>query len=275
MTSSESGPSRTPTPPPAGLPLLMAFDLDGTLITEQGRAVDAATAAALVRLRGLGVKLAIITGRDVAPDAVIEAMQPDAVATNNGGRIVVGGELHTEARFTPADLEAVLAHELSGARVVLFTAQRLYVDLPDGTQPEPWMVARKYGPLSDAPTDNILKVGFYHPQVAGFAGRLRQSHPHLVITGAQDPYLSFLTVTPQGAHKGAALTLIADALKMPHNRAVAFGDSDNDEVMLEVAGYAVQVGSLPLLTRHAHTRLDDQTDLGAYLGAWADRLGQE
>ncbi|MDV6374102.1 HAD-IIB family hydrolase, partial [Deinococcus sp. ZS9-10] len=68
----------------------MAFDLDGTLITEQGREVDAATAKALARLRAVGVKLAIITGRDMAPDAVLEVMQPDAVATNNGGRIVVG-----------------------------------------------------------------------------------------------------------------------------------------------------------------------------------------
>lgn len=280
MTSRDAQPptgqpptGRSPLPPPAGLPLLMAFDLDGTLITEQGREPDAATAQALARLRAAGVKLAIITGRDLAPDAVLEAMQPDAVATNNGGRIVVNGELHSETRFTPADLEAVLAHDLDDARTVLFTADRLYVDLPRGTEPEPWMIARNPGPLSEAPTEAVLKAGFYHPQVAGFAGRLRQSHPHLVLTGAQAPYLSFLTITPQGAHKGAALSLIADALEVPHSRAVAYGDSDNDEAMLETAGYAVQVGTLPLLARHAHTRLDRQTDLGAYLNAWADRLG--
>lgn len=277
MTPRASGLSaeRLSVPPPAGLPLLMAFDLDGTLITEQGREMDAATAGALARLRGLGVRLAIITGRDLAPDAVMEAMRPDAVATNNGGRIVVSGELHSEARFTPSDLEAVLAHEMTGARTVLFTAQRLFVDLPDGTEPEPWMIARNYAPLRDAPVGDVLKAGFYHPGVADFAGRLRQSHPHLVLTGAQEPYLSFLTVTPEGAHKGAALTLIADALKLPHDRVVAYGDSDNDEAMLEVAGYAVQVGQLPLLARHAHTRLDRQTDLGGYLAAWADRLERE
>lgn len=275
MTPLDSGLTRPKTAPPAGVPLLMAFDLDGTLITEQGRAADAATAQGLARLRAADVRLAIITGRDMAPDAVMDVMQPDAVATNNGGRIVVGGELHTEARFTPADLEAVLAHELAGARTVLFTAERLFVDLPRGTEPEPWMVARRYGPLSEAPLGDVLKVGFYHPGVAGLAGRLRESHPHLVLTGAQPPYLSFLTITPQGAHKGAALTLIADALRLPHGRAVAFGDSDNDEAMLEVAGYAVQVGTLPLLTRHAHARLERQTDLGAYLNAWADRLERE
>ncbi|GGM10562.1 hydrolase [Deinococcus aerophilus] len=251
----------------------MAFDLDGTLIPDQGRRVADDVGAALGRLRALGVKLAIITGRDTPPRDVSEAMQPHAVATNNGGRILVGDELRAEARFSSADLEAVLAHELADARVVLFGAEALYVQLPAGQQPEPWMLARHCLPLDGAPAEGILKVGFYHPQVPDLAGRLRTTHPHLVLTGAQDPYPSFLTVTPAGAHKGAALALIADALGVPHDRTVAFGDSDNDEAMLEIAGYAVQVGQLPLLERHAHTRLQRQDDLGAFLTAWADRLG--
>ncbi|GHG15360.1 HAD hydrolase family protein [Deinococcus indicus] len=257
---------------PVTPPLLMAFDLDGTLIPDAGREVQPDAAQALERLRALGVKLAIITGRDTPPSQVLRVMEPDAVATNNGGRILIGEDLHTEARFSDADLEAALAHELDGARVVLFTADGLYVDLPPGVEPEPWMVLRQFRPLADAPREGILKVGYYHPQVAALAGRLRTTHPHLVLTGAQDPYPHFLTVTPQGAHKGAALTLIADALNVPHTQTVAFGDSDNDEAMLEIAGYAVQVGSLPLLTPHANTRVPQQADLGAFLHAWADRL---
>ncbi|GAA0518155.1 HAD family hydrolase [Deinococcus depolymerans] len=257
---------------PVTLPLLMAFDLDGTLIPDAGREVQPDAAQALARLRALGVKIAIITGRDLPPPPVRQAAQPDAVATNNGGRVMIGGDLHTESRFSDEDLEAALAHGLHGARVVLFTADALYVDLPDGVNPEPWMVQRGYRPLHEAPRGGILKVGYYHPQVAAFAGQLRDSHPHLVLTGAQDPYPHFLTVTPQGAHKGAALTLIAQALGVPQDRTVAFGDSDNDEAMLEVAGYAVQVGSLPLLTPHADVRVSEQAELGAFLHAWADRL---
>lgn len=258
--------------PPADLPLLLAFDLDGTLIPDQGREVPAATAQALVRLRALGVRLAIITGRDTPPSAVREAVQPDAVATNNGGRIEIGGELHTEARFTPAELETVLAHELEDARVVVFTAQGLYVDLPPGREPEAWMHARGYRPLAEAPSEGVLKVGFYHPDVAGFAARLRARYPHLVLTGAQAPYTEFLTVTPVGAHKGAALTLIAQALNIPLERTVAFGDSDNDQAMLELAGYAVQLGTLPLLAPHAHAQVASPAALGAYLHELADRL---
>ncbi|QBY10386.1 HAD family phosphatase [Deinococcus metallilatus] len=258
--------------PPADLPLLLAFDLDGTLIPDQGREVSAKTAEALARLRALGVRLAIITGRDTPPSAVRDAVCPDAVATNNGGRIEIGGELHAEARFTPAELQAVLAHELEDARVAVFTADGLYVNLPPGREPEAWMRARGYRPLAEAPTEGILKVGFYHPGVADFAARLRVSHPHLVLTGAQPPYTEFLTVTPVGAHKGAALTLIAEALEIPLDRTVAFGDSDNDQAMLELAGYAVQLGTLPLLAPHADEQVASPGALGAYLHRLADRL---
>jgi len=258
--------------PPAELPLLLAFDLDGTLIPEQGREVPPATARALARLRGLGARLAIITGRDAAPGPVWEAARPDAVATNNGGHIEIGGQVHAEARFSAAELEAVLAHELEGARVVVFTPGALYLDLPSGAQPEPWMRARQVRPLAEAPADGALKVGFYHPGVADFAARLRGTHPHLVLTGAQPPYEQFLTVTPTGAHKGAALTLIADALGVPLERTLAFGDSDNDLAMLELAGYAVQLGRLPLLAPHAHAQVAGPEALGEYLHALADRL---
>ena len=104
--------SRSPRALPAGLPLLLAFDLYGTLIPELATTVPETSVQALARLRALGVKVAVITGRDTLPRAVMQAAQPDAVSTNNGGRIELHGELHTEARFSAEDLEAVLAHEL-------------------------------------------------------------------------------------------------------------------------------------------------------------------
>lgn len=192
----------TPRLLPAELPLLLAFDLDGTLIPDQGREVPPASVDALARLRELGARVAIITGRDTAPRPVRDAVQPDAIASNNGGRIEIGGELRAEARFTPVELEAVLAHELEDARVVVFTPDTLYIDLPPGREPEPWMQLRSWRPLAEAPTDGVLKVGFYHPGVRDFAARLRDKHPSLVLTGAQPPYDHFLTVTPVGAHKG-------------------------------------------------------------------------
>lgn len=258
--------------PPPGLPLLLAFDLDGTLIADGGLDLAPPTAQALADLQGRGVRVAVITGRDQLPPGVTAALTPDALATNNGGRVMVGGERLSQAEFGLEDLAAVLAHDLPEPRLVLFTEDSIYVDLPPGRDPEAWMVRRSYRPLADAPQSGILKAGFYHPEVAAFAARLRQSHPHLVVTGGQDPYPHFLTVTPSGAHKAEALLQIARALGVPPERTVAFGDSDNDQVMLEAAGYAVQVGSLPLLTPHADHTLSGPEALPGYLRALGERL---
>ena len=47
---------------PAFAPQLLAFDLDGTLIQDGGTSVPEVTAAALHRLKSLGVRVALVTG---------------------------------------------------------------------------------------------------------------------------------------------------------------------------------------------------------------------
>lgn len=257
---------------PLELPLLLAFDLDKTLIADLDDEVPVETVQALNKLRRSGLFVAMITGRDRLPKSIQQAVDPDAIATNNGGRIEIRGALHSLAKFSPEDLHAVLAHELEDARVAVFTEEHLYVDLPKNTEPESWMIARQFRPLSEAPMDQIVKVGFYHTGVAGYADRLRESHPHLVFTGGQDPYPHFLTVTPAGAHKAAALIAIADALNVSHHHTIAFGDSDNDKVMLEVAAYAVQVGQLPLLQPVANVQIQGPQKMGAFLEELGTKL---
>jgi HMP-PP phosphatase len=266
--------SRPPLPPAHSL--LLAFDLDGTLIHEGGQTVPKATRSALARLHALGVRVAIITGRDQAPPDVLAAAQPAAVATNTGGTIYIGNELHTEAHFGPEDLLAVLTHKLQGAQVTAFTATRVYVDLPPTEPISEWLQKRSHAPLSELPpTGKILKVSFHHPDSWSWREALTASHPHLVMTGAQAPYPDFLSVTPAGADKGAALVAIAKALGTELAHTIAFGDSDNDVAMLELAGQAVQVGSLPLLRPHADVVLAGPEALGEYLNALADDLEVE
>ncbi|TSA83893.1 HAD family phosphatase [Deinococcus detaillensis] len=257
---------------PTHRPQLLAFDLDGTLILEASLSVPKHTQTALGRLRGLGIQTAIVTGRDHPPSGVLDAAQPAAVATSNGGRIEFAGRVHQELRFSEEELASVLAHQLGNARVIAFTSSALYVDMPPGVAAPEWLVRREHYPLSEAPASEIIKVGFYHPEVASWRDTLRGQHAQLVYTGAQPPYPDFLTVTPSGADKGAALSVIAHQLGVPMERVTAFGDSDNDEAMLSVAGWAVQVGSLPLLRPHANEQVERPETLGNYLHALADSL---
>ena len=254
-------------------PLLLAFDLDGTLITEQGLLVPDDSRAALKRLRAQGLKVAIITGRDQPPPGVLDAARPDAVATHNGGRVEIGGALHSQLHFSSSELEAVLAHQLGDARVMAFTADAVYIDTVPGMAVPEWLARREHFPLAQAPMHAVTKIGFYHPGVASWRDELRSGgYGHLVYTGAQAPYPDFLTVTPGGADKGAALSIIAGQFGIALAQVTVFGDSDNDEAMFAVAGRAVQVGDLPLLAPYAHERVEGPQALGAYLHALADEL---
>ncbi|WP_420595224.1 HAD-IIB family hydrolase [Deinococcus sp.] len=258
---------------PPHRPQLLAFDLDGTLILEGSLSVPDDTSAALKRLRALKIRTAIVTGRDQPPPGVVQAAQPEAVATSNGGHIEIGGKTHTELRFSEAELRAVLAHQMTGARVVAFTTRAVYLDITPGMLVPEWLSRREHHPLSEAPIGEIIKINFFHPDVSGWRDALRGGdYAHLVYTGAQPPYPEFLTVTPSGADKGAALSVIAQQLGIPLAQVTVFGDSDNDEAMFAVAGRAVQVGHLPLLTPYAHERVDRPEVLGAYLHALADEL---
>ena len=259
---------------PPHRPQLLAFDLDGTLILEASLTVPEATISALARLRRLGVQAAIVTGRDQPPPGVLAAAQPVAVATSNGGQIEIGGQLHTELRFSEAELAAVLGHQLGNARVIAFTSRAIYVDLPPGVWPRPsgWPAASIFRSARPRRARSS-RWAFTTPEVASWRDELRGGgFGHLVFTGAQPPYPEFLTVTPSGADKGAALSVIAEQLGVPMERVTAFGDSDNDEAMLALAGRAVQVGHLPLLAPYAHEQVERPEVLGAYLHALADEL---
>lgn len=250
---------------PQGLPLLLAFDFDGTLVPDGRPELPAELPPVLRALSERGVKLAAITGRDVLPPGIEEAIPFDAVATQNGGHVEVGGEVKRALYFTDKELEAVLAHSMEGARLMMFSGGQMYVDLPKGEIPTTQQLARNPKPTAEIPAGRVQKVNFFHSEVAGHAAHLRQHHPHLTVTGAQPPYTKMMTITPGGAHKGAGIEVLARELGIPLERTIAFGDSDNDVAMFEVAGYAVQSGDLPLLHAYADESISGPEVLAEWL----------
>lgn len=245
---------------------LLAFDFDGTLVADGSHEIARETLAALRDLNTAGHRLAVITGRDRLPPGVDEKLDGvlHAFAGNNGGRIELNGRLHRELHLDEGDLLATLAHELEDAYVLAFGRRAIYLT-DTSVRPPEWVLARPHATLEERGDDPIQKVIFYHPEVARWRGRLRKSHPHLILTGAQEPYPHFLTVTPADADKGAALVKLSEELGVPLDRTVAFGDSDNDHAMLSLAGRAVQVGDLPLLRGVAHQAVGSHHDLPAFL----------
>lgn len=248
---------------------LIAFDLDGTLL-DHDKTVPARSVAAVERLRDHGCRIAIITGRSRVPNDVLEGIRPDAVATNNGGTVRVGDRVVARHAFAPGEVAAIDAALPEAADVIAFGADEVFVRDPSKAPPA-WLGDRTLLPLAAAQGVEVYQFSFHHPDARQFAPALERAGD-FALTGGIAPYLDFMTVTPRLANKGQALRDLAAAFGLPLGRTVAFGDSDNDVAMFEVAGVAVQVGDAECLAPHAHQRVSCSA-LG--LPGWLEELAGE
>ena len=55
--------------------------------------------------------------------------------------------------------------------------------------------------------------------------------------------IAFVEITPDGAHKGAAVARLCQRLGIDRSEVIAFGDNNNDLTMLEWAGRGVAMGN--------------------------------
>ncbi|AFZ68687.1 HAD-superfamily hydrolase, subfamily IIB [Deinococcus peraridilitoris DSM 19664] len=228
---------------------LIAFDLDGTLL-DHDKSIPQRSSRVIEQLRAHGCLFAVITGRARVPDDVMSTVRPQATATSNGGSIAVGEEMLIEHLLTPEQIRAVDALVPQDAEVIAFGTDAVYARDPH-TQVFDWLSGRTLKPLEEAARGRVLKFNVRHPE----AWRYRETIEALgdmTVTGGVAPYEHFLTVTPARANKGDALRDIARALDVPLAQTVAFGDSDNDLAMFQVAGTAVQVGQAECLVGRGH-----------------------
>ena len=251
---------------------LIAFDLDGTLLDEE-KAVPARSLETVAALRERGCLFAVITGRASLPDNVLEGVRPEAWAVNNGGTVVVRGEVVAEHRIPAEQATALLGLPAPGAHVFATDAdsKQTYVSDPDNPEHDRWRAEHVLLPLAAARGKPLLRLGIHSLEAAALAQRIH-ALGDFTVTGGVLPYSEFLTVTPEQANKGEALRQIARALEVPLENTIAFGDSDNDVAMLRAAGVAVQVGDAECLSPHAHHTVSCAT-LG--LPGWLETLSLE
>ena len=253
---------------------LLIFDVDGTLIDETTKSHAPALPELLGTLKAQGNKIALITGRFVLPQSLLDLVQPDAWALGNGNRIFMaadgaGGEDVNEGCVKG---DCVEQHVLTSVEVQ--TALDVLGDLPlivvgSALKDHPvnfvsefehprWDAGRSGGhilPLTEMMHHEVLHVMFMGAHAPEMRKRLLHALPHLNITGGMPPYLDCVNVYPGQASKHLALQKIAARLGIPLAEVIAFGDSDNDLEMLRVAGHAVQVGEMPYLKDLCHDQV--------------------
>jgi Cof subfamily protein (haloacid dehalogenase superfamily) len=235
-------------------PLLLAVDLDGTLV-EPRKPVRQAVIDAVNRAQAAGVRATIVTGR------MYVGAKPFADALSLDGPIVLyQGAVLADARTGRFEREVSLSNAVAlriyaaakehGLHVQFYRDDKFYVENDNayaqlyartsGTLPVvvPSLPAEFAG--RDSTKVNVVSDPDKTPEVLALMERV--CGPDAYVTRSNPEFVEMLN---PAVDKGVALRLVAEGFGIPMDRVMAIGDSYNDLPLLRAAGFAVAMGSAP------------------------------
>jgi Cof subfamily protein (haloacid dehalogenase superfamily) len=256
------------------IPKLLAFDLDGTLLTTD-KTLTAANREALLDMSRSGATVALASGRlgSSMMRYAMDLADIDIAMLTLNGAAVYAGRSDNGSPVYEAPLDARYADELVGFADGKDFAINYYID----------------DKLHTVHTDQSASwIDLYHQQthttyhycddLSCFAGRnpskiifvgdprnldaLEQSFrarwdSELYIVRTWDYYLEFLNTR---ANKANGIRALAKALGVEMSDVVAFGDADNDVPMLQAAGLGIAMKNAS----------DDVKKRSHYVSAWTN-----
>lgn len=237
-------------PPSTGkvfVTVLLAFDLDRTLLTEDYR-LPQPILDAILKARRKGHLVTVLTGRPFgSARPYIEQLQVDIPSsTNHGARIRDGAGNELRSVLMPGSFADQLVADYVDDHQMDFSAvmgDTLYVRNPDSSRWD-WAhsasrIITHYQAGTVSEYDKLVFQSNHLALSVQVGKQIGQSHPqlHRYLWGG-----GFLEVVPEGADKGSALEYIAGKLGVPQSEVAAFGDGGNDITMVDWAGTGVAVG---------------------------------
>lgn len=261
---------------------LVALDIDGTVLREDGVINDAVTAA-VARVRDAGHEVMLATGRSVAMTLpIVErlSLAPEYLVCSNGAITLQrdpgapGGyrQEHVET-FDPTEVLTTIRDSLDGANYAVEDETGLYRFtgwFPNGTL---GAVSEEvqFDELTAAPATRVVVISPGHA-IEDFLSVVERMGLHKVSYNVG--WTAWLDIAPDGVNKATALERVRAMLDIPRSRVMAIGDGRNDIDMLEwasVHGRGVAMGQAPdevraVANEMTGTDLDDgvATVLGAF-----------
>ncbi|UCH25173.1 MAG: HAD family hydrolase [Trueperaceae bacterium] len=253
--------------------MLLAFDLDKTVVTQDGR-LPPAIRQAIHKAREDGHLVTVLTGRPQVSAApfIRELDLTGPYSVNHGVKVLdTGGNTLRHKRISAREVSRLL--ETYGRRADLefscMLEDTLFVKNPQDAR---WSWAHtlnrrleKYNPKRELEADKIVFSANGGSTL--LEREISEEHPEFITYLWDDGYLE---ITGPETDKGAALELIAETLGVPRQQTIAFGDGPNDITMLAWAGRSIAVGpdAHPEVRRVAHEHIPSPEEGG--VASWLE-----
>lgn len=235
---------------------LIALDIDGTVLREDGVMNDPVVAA-VARVRDAGHEVMLATGRSVAMTLpILERLDivPEYVVCSNGAITLkrdteapMGySRFHVET-FNPTEVLTTIRDHLESANYAVEDDEGMYRYtgyFPDGTL---GAISEKveFEELLTAHATRVVVISPEH-KIEDFLSVVERMGLHKVSYNVG--WTAWLDIAPDGVNKATALERVRELLGVPRSRVLAMGDGRNDIDMLEWAsaeGRGVAMGQAP------------------------------
>lgn len=250
--------------------LLVALDVDGTLLHEDGTMSDAViTAAKMATERGHRLMLA--TGRSwetTLPIVEQLGIDPEYIVCANGALVMRrdpsapgGYNRHLIETFDPSEvLKTIRSHLADGRYMVEYPSgyRRYTAGMTDWNLENAEEV--EFEGLLSEPVTRVVVVSPEHDEL-DFLKIVEGMGLHQVAYAIG--WTAWLDIAPLGVNKSTALERVREWLGVPRSRVLAVGDGRNDIEMFEWAGAegrAVAMGQAPDEVKSAATEVTGSID---------------
>ena len=230
---------------------LVAFDLDGTALDSRKR-LDSGLKEVLDILKDRGIKALIVSGRneELLAGYVDELECTDPYITNNGGNIY---RMHQclYSDYFPQRYNDKIAKILSENDIPfrLFSDEGYYAYRTSRFFEERMALFKLRG-LHDYHPDLHLKDHHIYKITCDFHDHPAKCDEVVQKVREECPDMNFLKAeegiycaNSLSANKGEALSRVCEMLDIKTDEVMAFGDSDNDLPMLEIASVSIAMGN--------------------------------
>ena len=232
---------------------IVALDIDGTVLHEDGTLTDA-TIAAVQRVAAAGHEVMLATGRSVSMTLpILERLglvSQHVVSAN--GAIVLGRDpeapvgysrVHVDT-FDPAEVLTTISGHLADASYAVEDADGLFRyagSFPDGAL----AASSERAEFEELLTLRATRVVVISPdhQIDDFLSVVGRMGLHKVSYNVG--WTAWLDIAPDGVNKATGLEYVREQLELPRERTMAIGDGRNDIDMLGWAGVGVAMGQAP------------------------------